>query len=155
MSNAIKALKCGMDETDKELVGEYGWHIKEISQDKVWSACCVIDKEKAFKELMDTNKYNYVVDEDGEEAIIPADYNEFLNTYHLDEAYFHDALPTLYKVVFNKDDICGIIYFLRDSDGFESIFLNDGAVTILNGMENEEISELVIKAQKGSTRKRK
>jgi len=154
MSNAIKALKCGMDETDKGLVGEYGWHIKEISQDKVWSACCVIDKEKAFKELMDTNKYNYVVDEDGEEAIIPADYNEFLNTYHLDEAYFHDALPTLYQVIFHKDGICGIIYFIRESDGSESIFLNDGAVQIFNNMTNEEISELVKNVQGGKARKR-
>ena len=153
MISRIKALKNAMDEYDKTLVGEYVFDIKELRGDQAWAIYLGIDSYKAYRNVLNPEQVNFVVDNLGNEAIIPADYNQYLETYNITNAYFSDMLPTFYQINFNKDGLVGIIYFLCEVENQQSIYLNDVAVTIFKDMKPEEITNLVVKAQKERSRK--
>lgn len=153
MISRIKALKNAMDEYDKTLVGEYVFDIKELRGDQAWAIYLGIDSYKAYRNILNPEKVNFVVDNLGNEAIIPADYNQYLETYNITNAYFSDMLPTFYQINFNKDGLVGIIYFICEVENQQSIYLNDDAVTIFKNMKPEEITNLVVEAQKERSRK--
>ena len=132
MISRIKALKNAMDEYDKTLVGEEVFDLDGLDQKQKYAIYQGIDSYKAYAKLLDTNELNYVVDEFGNEGIIPALYNEYISNYNLTEAYFQDMLPTLYEIRLIEKDKIGIIYFLCQVENAQYIFLNEDAVDILN-----------------------
>ena len=153
MISRIKALKNAMDEYDKKLVGEMVFDIKEISGAQAWAIYQGIDSYKAYRNVLDPEKVNYVVDDLGNEAIIPADYNQYLETYNITNAYFSDMLPLFYQINFDKDGLVGIIYFICEVENQQSIYLNDDAVAVFKDMQPDEITNLVREAQKSKSRK--
>lgn len=152
MESRIKAIRFAMNEEDKYLVGEEIFDLKGLDEKQKYAIYQGIDSYKAYAKLLDTSELNYVVDEFGNEGIIPALYNEYISIYNLTEAYFHDMLPTLYEIRLMEKDQIGIIYFLCEIENQQYIFLNEDAVNILKPMSPEEITNYVKEAQKSKKR---
>ena len=152
MASRIKAFRFAMNEEDKYLVGEEVFDLDGLDSKQKYAIYQGIDSYIAYAKLLDTNELNYVVDEFGNEGIIPALYNEYIGNYNLTEAYFQDMLPTLYEIRLIEKDKIGIIYFLCQVENAQYIFLNEDAVNILKPMAPDEITNYVMAAQRSKKR---
>lgn len=102
----------------------------------IWEA---IDTLELEPKKLNPEELNYVVDNEGNEAIIPGLYNKYIVYYHIDPAYFADMLPLIYETRFVEKNKVGIIYSLCDRDNIISLFLNDNAYDLLKIMTPDEI----------------
>lgn len=154
MTSRIKAIRFAMDEEDQDLVGESIEDIKELREDQIYAIYNAINKNKAYTKNIDLNELNYVTDNEGFEGIISSEYNDYLKDYQLSPAYLADALPKLYRIMFNEEQKLCIIYLITTFDQYEKLFLNQNAVEVLKSMTLDEISSIITKAQDGRSRKR-
>ncbi len=104
--------------------------------DAIWEALNTLELEP---KVLNPEELNYVVDNEGNEAIIPGLYNRYIVYYRIDPAYFADMLPLIYETRFVEKNKVGIIYSLCDQDNRLSLFLNDNAYDLLKIMTPDEI----------------
>ena len=153
-ANRIKAIQCFMNEEDQEKVGFKAIYKEILNKWQIEAIMDSIDILKAQFEILDPDTLNYVVDDLGNEAIIPGLYNEFTGDYHIDSAYFGDLLPGIYKKTFTEKDKEGIIYLLREYNDVISLFLNDNAYEALKFMTPDEIKYTLTIGQQQKSKSR-
>lgn len=152
--NKFNLLKDALLDEDKKLIGRIPEEDIDLDELQISGIYMGIDPYKAYKKLIDTTKFNYVVDNEGNEYIIPAQYSEYLDGYNFSNGYMSDLPPILYEVKFDLKNKNCILYFICTQDGYQRIFLNDDAIEILKNMAPLEIKETIKNAQKTSSRKR-